>query len=182
MLGSVPLRSTTSGVGHGFPRYTRQVAGIPMDPLLRLEFDYPDLPIGFVSRVSRLDPEELRAGVGLGLCNPEFASQLRAHGLVSEQTRLRPFDAATFNPRRSNPAWIWFLLHVRWLFENDLVSPGAFDSISALNADFMHPEGFEFHPSTDTLETPPTWHPRIVEEWARSLSNEFETRLSPGVP
>ena len=80
-----------------------------MDRLLHLEFDYPDLPIGFVSRASHLDPEELRAGVGLGLCNREFASQLRSHGLVSEQLRLRPFDVATFKPERSNPAWIWFL-------------------------------------------------------------------------
>ena len=139
-----------------------------------LDFDFVDLPLAFLERVVRFAPVELHAGLDLGLCGVAAASGIRERGLVRGDPKASFEEQPSFRSGRSNPAWVWYLLHARWLFETGLEEPGTLDKLSALNADFGHPERFEYHPS-ETF-TPPVRFLGIVEAWASALAHEFEAR------
>lgn len=142
-----------------------------------LLYAFVELPCAFIERVARLHPAELRAGVDLGLCSPAAARTLFDRGLVRDDLALAAFDERpSFSPQRTNPGWIWYLLHSRWLFETGLTANETLDAVAALNADFGHPQAFEYHPSDGPLLLPPIRFPRIVEAWARALADEFDSR------
>ena len=128
-------------------------------------------------RTTAAHPAELRAGVDLGLCSPAMARTLIDRGFVRDDLALAAFEERpSFSPQHTNPGWIWYVLHSRWLFETGLTANETLDAVSALNVDFGHPQASECHPSGGSLLLPPIRFPRIVEVWARALADEFDSR------